>query len=288
MDIKNLMIVDFFRSLGGRNPFLKSSMQGEKMDMYLKGGEEKEDEGKIIDKDQEVDTKDQKEENYIQDYLTFNELSLKDKIDILLFFCNYALTFSGRAAYFHEELSKDPKDPINSHVNYKRVKPLGKDNQDNTYYALLCNKDCRVYKETEDYGISLVVKNYEELEKFITKLEPIEEATTKELVRNIKDNLLIFKENSEEESKRDANFQRKQQAHEKAKKLSTIRQTSEIEKYNNNDYFLMNISDHVITRHQLNQITRSSIAHNQGSNLPKESKLNQVTEDDRKRIKIEK
>jgi hypothetical protein len=291
MDIKNLMIVDFFRSLGGRNPFLKSSMQGEKMDMYLNGGEEKEDEGKIIEKVQEVDNKDQKdqkEENYIQDYLTFNELSLKDKIDILLFFCNYALTFSGRAAYFHEELSKDPKDPVNSHVNYKRVKPLGKDNEDNLYYALLCNKDCRVYKETEDYGVSLVVKNYEELEKFISKLEHIEEATTKELVRNIKDNLLIFKENSEEESKRDANFQRKQQAHEKAKKLSTIRQSSEIEKYNNNDYFLMNISDHVITRHQLNQITRSSIAHNQGTNLPKESKVNQVTEDDRKRIKIEK
>jgi hypothetical protein len=287
MDIKNLMIVDFFRSLGGRNPFLKSSMQTEKMELYLNNEKEDEDAGNKIN----VEVVESKEENLMEDYLTFNELSLKDKVDILLFFCNYALTFSGRASFFHEEITKDAKDPANSHLNYKRIKLLGKDNEENTYYALLCNKDCRVYKETEDYGVQVVVKNYEELEKFISKLEETNDhPLTKELIKSIKDNLLLFKENSEEEAKRDANFLRKQQAFEKAKKLSSIKQgSSEIEKYTNNDYFLMNISDHVITRHQLNQITRSSIQ-NQGmmNSLVKESKPNVVTEDERKKIKIEK
>jgi hypothetical protein len=287
MDIKNLMIVDFFRSLGGRNPFLKSSMQTEKMEMYLNNEKEDEDAGNKVN----VEVVESKEENLMEDYLTFNELSLKDKVDILLFFCNYALTFSGRASFFHEEITKDAKDPANSHLNYKRIKPLGKDNEENTYYALLCNKDCRVYKETEDYGVQVVVKNYEELEKFISKLEETNDhPLTKELIKNIKDNLLLFKENSEEEAKRDANFLRKQQAFEKAKKLSSIKQgSSEIEKYTNNDYFLMNISDHVITRHQLNQITRSSIQ-NQGmmNSQVKENKPNVVTEDERKKIKIEK
>ncbi len=286
IDIKNLMIVDFFRTLGGRNPFLKSSLQSEKMELYLNN--EKDDE----DARMNVEVVETKEENLMEDYLTFNELSLKDKVDILLFFCNYALTFSGRAVFFHEELTKDPKDPVNSHLNYKRVKPLGQDREENSYYSLLCNKDCRVYKETEDYGVQMVVKNYEELEKFISKLEESNDhPSTRELIKNIKDNLLLFKENSEEEAKRDGNFLRKQQAIEKAKKLSSIKQgTGEIEKYTNNDYLLMNISDHVITRHQLNQITRSSIQ-NQGMMLNsqvKEIKQNVVTEDDRKKIKIEK
>ena len=91
IDIKNLMIVDFFRSLGGRNPFLKSSLQSEKMELYLNN--EKDDE----DARMNVEVVETKEENLMEDYLTFNELSLKDKVDILLFFCNYALTFSGRA-----------------------------------------------------------------------------------------------------------------------------------------------------------------------------------------------
>ena len=43
LDLKNLMIINFFRCLGGRNPFLKSNMAGETMDLFL-NQEEKEEE----------------------------------------------------------------------------------------------------------------------------------------------------------------------------------------------------------------------------------------------------
>jgi hypothetical protein len=73
IDLKNLMIIEFFRSLGGINPFLKVTMAGEQMDNYLK--QEDEEEKKATDADS------------YENYLTFNDLSLKHKIEVLHFFC---------------------------------------------------------------------------------------------------------------------------------------------------------------------------------------------------------
>jgi len=97
--------------------------------------------------------------------------------------------------------------------------------------------------EKDDKTIELVVKNYEEIEIFLSKLET-ENTSEKNnsLIKNIKDNLINYKGNDDDENKRELNFQRKQQAFEKAKKLNS-RQGGEIERYTNSDYFLMNVSD---------------------------------------------
>jgi hypothetical protein len=274
-DIKLLMIVEFFRTLGGRNPFMKAFTQNENFEIILNNEnqeEEKENQGEM------------------SDFISFTEISLQDRVNILFFFCNYALTFSGRAPFFRDEVLRDKENTKNldqnlSHLKYKRIKSLGFDNDGIVYYYLECNKDCRIYKETLDFGIELVVKNYEELESFLTSLgERQDSEKTKELIKNLKEHLILLKEYSEEETKKDLNFLRKQQAFEKAKKLN-VKPTSEVEKFKNSDYFLMNVSDHVITRNQLNRITRTSLSA-KNNNLTT-TKAN-ITEDERKKIKIEK
>ena len=158
------------------------------------------------------------------------------------------------------------------------MKSIGKDNEGNLYYYISINKDCRLYKENYAYELSLVIKNYEELELFLNKLDGSRNINDIALLKNLREILLTLKENDEEEKKKEINFQRKQQAFEKAKKLAN--KPSDNEKYQNSDYFLMNISDHVITRNQLNQITKVNIS---TSNNKK-----QMTEDEKKKEKIEK
>jgi hypothetical protein len=156
------------------------------------------------------------------------------------------VTFSGRASFFKQELN----------TAEKRMKPIGVDSDGFNYYYIRINKDCRIYKERYDFGVELIVKNYDELEVFIAKFEGSKNSSEVNLVKAIRELLLTLKENDEEEKKREAIFIRKQQAFDKTKKLS---KQSENEKYQNSDYFLMNISDHVITRNQLNQITKINI-----------------------------
>lgn len=179
------------------------------------------------------------------------------------------MTFSGRASFFKQELT----------TAEKRMNPIGKDSSGVCYYYIAINKDCRIYKEGTDYELHLIVKNYDELEQFIAKFEGSRNSHEINLVKAIRELLLTLKENDEEEKKREAVFQRKQQAFDKAKKLSN---KPENEKYQNSDYFLMNISDHVITRNQLNQITKINIPNN-----IRESRR-QVSAEDIKREKIEK
>jgi hypothetical protein len=160
------------------------------------------------------------------------------------------------------------------------VKPLGLDGEGNVYYFLGCNKDCKIYKELNSKDVELVIKNYEDVEKFLNRFENSKNSDEIILVKNVKEILLQLKENDDEEKKKEAIFLRKQQAFDKAKKLNNTK-TQDVEKYQNSDYFLMNISDHVITRNQLNQITKVNLS--QPENLKKQ----QVTEEDKKRQKIE-
>jgi hypothetical protein len=302
-DMKNLMIIEFFRGLGGRNPLLKTStiIDKDKMERFLTlddGGEEggKEEEKQLLP--------------YSDDYLTFNELSMKDKIELLFFFCNYSLTFSGRASFFKDELLstnvvkevptntelQNQATPVKVSVSslsslsmntFKRIKPLGIDENNNKYYSLLCNKECRIYKEDPKdttYSLQLIVRNYEELEKFMSSLESSQEEQT--LLKSIRENLLYYKEFDEEEKKKEAGYMRKQQAMEKAKLLNSTKQKpGEIEK---SDYFLMNISDHVITRNQLNQITKTNYALANNNFMQNRKEPPVQTEEERKKQKIEK
>ena len=109
---------------------------------------------------------------------------------------SYALTFSGRAPLFKEELDKVPTETqLSPQENIRRVKPIGRDFEYNSYIIVFMNKDCRLYKETDLKTIELIVKNYEELEIFISKYENSKNQNELSLIKNIKDNLLKFKEN---------------------------------------------------------------------------------------------
>jgi hypothetical protein len=160
------------------------------------------------------------------------------------------------------------------------------DSEYNNYYIIFSNKDCRLYKETISSGLDLAIKNFEELEKFISKLENSKDINELNLIKNIKDNLLKFKDNDEEEKKRETNLTRKQQAFEKAKKLTGKNSLNELNK-KNADLYLINASDHMITRHQLNQITKTTSLNNY-QNIQVEKKPNLPSEQDILKIKIEK
>jgi hypothetical protein len=183
-------------------------------------------------------------------------------------------------------LLKEQTEPSQStQDNLSRIRPIGKDQELNSYYIVFLNRDCRLYRETISKGLEVVVKNYEELEKFISKYEFSKNQNEISLIKNIKDNLLKFKENDEEEKKRESNLIRKQQAFEKAKKLAGKNNN---EKSLNSDYYLMNISDHMITRHQLNQITKTTSLNNFQSVIPTQKLVPSLSEQDKLKIKIEK
>lgn len=89
IDLKNSMIIEFFRNLSGRNPFLKGNIQVDNMEKYLNMDE---DNKKIniennLNNPYNTTAQENPCESFIHDYLTFNDLSLKDKIEILFFFC---------------------------------------------------------------------------------------------------------------------------------------------------------------------------------------------------------
>lgn len=169
--------------------------------------------------------------------------------------------------------------------SHGRIKPIGKDAEFTNYFILFSNRDCRLYKETNSKGVELIIRNYDELEKFISKYEGSKNEHEATLVKNIKDNLLKFKENDEEEKKRENNLIRKQQAFEKAKKLTGKGNGGD--RGQNSDFYLMNVSDHMITRHQLNQITKTTSLNNFQNAVPI-PKQPTITEQDRLRMKIEK
>jgi hypothetical protein len=67
---------------------------------------------------------------------------------------------------------------------------------------------------------SIAAKNYEELEKFMSNFENSKNSSEINLMKAIKDSLLTFKENDEEEKKKEMSIALKQQALEKSKKVS--------------------------------------------------------------------
>ena len=266
LDTKTFLIIDFFRDLGGVNPLIKTQTY-DMMEQIMSNNHQEEDKGE-----------------FNEEYVSFCDLSVKQKIKFLYFFCNYCLTFSGRTPLYKEELSKSKDEGL---IANKKISPFISDKEGVSYYAFPLNKDCRLYREkyslTEPIKSSesfeLCVGNYAELEKMI------ETEKNAQLVKKIKDKLIQFKSNDEEEKKKEMNLLRKQELYEKAKKLSTMNTNniSEVEKYKNNDFLLMNISNHVITRNQLNQIAKI----NQQTGHSANTKTHELTEEERHKMKIE-
>ena len=115
-------------------------------------------------------------------------------------------------------------------------------------------------------------------------------------MNSIKDSLLTFKENDEEEKKKELNIILKQQAFEKSKKVifNINQSTAEVEKYNKSEYFLLlNTSGHVVTRNQLNQISKTTIPTSNSNqpintNVVVNNKQQIINEEEKKKQKIEK
>ena len=259
LDIKTMLIVNFFRELGGNNPLhtISSQIMMEKM---------------LSNK--EVDFNDE------SDYVSFSELSIENKVNFLYFFCNYCMTFSGRTQIFKDEINKNKDENF---ILNKRINPLFSDKLGNDYYIFPINKDCRVYIDKinvenpiED-NLENNIKNYEELEQFLEK------ETNNQLKKKINEHLLEFKNNDKEEKEKQKEFLRKEEMFEKAKILREMKQNEMNEKYQSND-ILMNIYNGVITRNQLNKITKL----NQYDRNKTEQKPKELTEEEKRRLKIEK
>ncbi len=144
LDIKTMLIVNFFRELGGNNPLhtISSQIMMEKM---------------LSNKEDNLN-----DEN---DYVPFSELSIENKVNFLYFFCNYCMTFSGRTQIFKDEINKNKDENF---ILNKRINPLFSDKLGNDYYIFPINKDCRVYIDKinvenpiED-NLENNIKNYEE------------------------------------------------------------------------------------------------------------------------------
>ena len=259
LDIKTMLIVNFFRELGGNNPLhtISSQIMMEKM---------------LSNKEDNLN-----DEN---DYVPFSELSIENKVNFLYFFCNYCMTFSGRTQIFKDEINKNKDENF---ILNKRINPLFSDKLGNDYYIFPINKDCRVYIDKinvenpiED-NLENNIKNYEELEQFLEK------ETNNQLKKKINEHLLEFKNNDKEEKEKQKEFLRKEEMFEKAKILREMKQNEMNEKYQSND-ILMNIYNGVITRNQLNKITKL----NQYDRNKTEQKPKELTEEEKRRLKIEK
>lgn len=88
LDLKNSMIIEFFRNLSGRNPFLKNTIQVDNMDNYLNMDDDNKEPNAANLEEMNANNFNTNEiDPYMQDYKTFNDLSIKDKIEILFFFC---------------------------------------------------------------------------------------------------------------------------------------------------------------------------------------------------------
>ena len=233
----------------------------------------------------------------------FSDFSLKDKVEILYFFFIYSIEFSGRSHYFKQDLlninnqqitkiDQITGQPIVEIIpsDQFQIKYLGKDKENNKYYTIPCNRTCAIMKRNLEIETPNEISHssYQEIERFLDNINkqianPTEQSKRKvtqkqevncliELSTNIKDNLLSFKEFEEEDKRKESTFN---------KKLFLNKNSA----LPNKEYMLMNISEHVTTRRQLNKLTESTVIQPFNSNKVKQQK--ELTIDDIKLIKIE-
>ena len=288
-DIKTELIVKLFRDLGGEHPLRPISNYHELE--ILMSNKDSEMTNSNYNKNNIIDLDNNTENNNNPNtFKTFESLKVKQKVTLLMFFCNYCMSFSGRQPLYLEEIVNNKEE---SFVNNKRIIPLYYDKENYNNYIFPLNRDCRIYREKindkeinksidESFGIK--IKNYEELEKLL------EEEKEQSIIKKLKEKLLEFKTNDEEEKKKINSNLKKEEIYLKAKKLRELNQncTSEIEKYKNKDFLLMNLSNHMMTRRQLNQIAQLSqvTTRNKSHQLFRE-KPKELTEEEKHKLKIQ-
>ena len=259
-DIKTELIVKLFRDLNGEHP-LRNINTSQELEILMSNKDNEKNNQNYQSTTEIIDINNNSvisEENNTG-VKTFESLKTKQKVILLMFFCNYCMSFSGRQPLYLEEIMSNTEENF---VDNKKILPLFFDKNSYNYYIFPLNKDCRIYKEKiESWQVSksikesfdIRIKNYSELEKLL------EEEKDQNIVKILKDKLLEFKANDEEEQKKINANMKKEEIYLKAKKLREMNKNcSEVEKYKNTDYLLMSMSNHMMTRRQLNQITQLS------------------------------
>ena len=292
-DIKTELIVKLFRDLNGEHPLRNINTNQELEILMSNKDNEKNNNNNFQSTTEVIDINNNSiisEENN-SNIKTFESLKTKQKVILLTFFCNYCMSFSGRQPLYLEEIMSNTEENF---VNNKKILPLFFDKDSFNYYIFPLNKDCRIYKEKiESWHIAksikesfdIKIKNYSQLEKLL------EEEKDQNIVKILKDKLLEFKANDEEEQKKINANMKKEEMHLKAKKLREMNKNcSEVDKYKNTDYFLMSMSNHMMTRRQLNQITQLSqvSTKNKFNSLILKEKPKELTEEEKHKLKIQK
>ena len=122
------------------------------------------------------------------------------------------------------------------------------------------------------------------MEKFL------EQEKDQMITKKLKEKLIEFKTNDEEEQKKINSNLKKEEIYQKAKKLREMNQNcSEVEKYKNNEFLIMNLSNHMMTRRQLNQITQLSqvTTRNKSNQLLMKEKPKELTEEEKHKLKVQ-
>ena len=291
-DIKTELIVKLFRDLNGEHP-LRNINTSQELEILMSNKDNEKNNQNYQSTTEIIDINNNSvisEENNTG-VKTFESLKTKQKVILLMFFCNYCMSFSGRQPLYLEEIMSNTEENF---VDNKKILPLFFDKNSYNYYIFPLNKDCRIYKEKiESWQVSksikesfdIRIKNYSELEKLL------EEEKDQNIVKILKDKLLEFKANDEEEQKKINANMKKEEIYLKAKKLREMNKNcSEVEKYKNTDYLLMSMSNHMMTRRQLNQITQLSqvSTRNKFNTLILKEKPKELTEEEKHQMKVEK
>ena len=291
-DIKTELIVKLFRDLNGEHP-LRNINTSQELEILMSNKDNEKNNQNYQSTTEIIDINNNSvisEENNTG-VKTFESLKTKQKVILLMFFCNYCMSFSGRQPLYLEEIMSNTEENF---VDNKKILPLFFDKNSYNYYIFPLNKDCRIYKEKiESWQVSksikesfdIRIKNYSELEKLL------EEEKDQNIVKILKDKLLEFKANDEEEQKKINANMKKEEIYLKAKKLREMNKNcSEVEKYKNTDYLLMSMSNHMMTRRQLNQITQLSqvSTRNKFNSLILKEKPKELTEEEKHQMKVEK
>ena len=292
-DIKTELIVKLFRDLNGEHPLRNINTNQELEILMSNKDNEKNNNNNFQSTTEVIDINNNSiisEENN-SNIKTFESLKTKQKVILLTFFCNYCMSFSGRQPLYLEEIMSNTEENFG---NNKKILPLFFDKDSFNYYIFPLNKDCRIYKEKiESWHIAksikesfdIKIKNYSQLEKLL------EEEKDQNIVKILKDKLLEFKANDEKKKKKINANMKKEEMHLKAKKLREMNKNcSEVDKYKNTDYFLMSMSNHMMTRRQLNQITQLSqvSTRNKFNSLILKEKPKELTEEEKHKLKIQK
>ena len=287
-DIKTELIVKLFRDLEGEHPLRPISNYHELE--ILMSNKDVELTNANYNKNNSSEVDNNGENSNINNFKTFESLKTNQKVILLMFFCNYCMSFSGRQPLYLEEIINNKDE---SFVSNKKILPFFKDHNDYNNYIFPLNKDCRIYQEkinqieinksiTESFDIK--IKNYEELEKFL------EQEKDQMITKKLKEKLIEFKTNDEEEQKKINSNLKKEEIYQKAKKLREMNQNcSEVEKYKNNEFLIMNLSNHMMTRRQLNQITQLSqvTTRNKSNQLLMKEKPKELTEEEKHKLKVQ-